>query len=95
MVGFVFPLKEDEIPATKGFPFINKNRDRLVSFDFEESSIDLGISALPRFVVNGLVYEPLSQYFELTSDNKVNRIIMISPTRVEKDIEEAVDEEDS
>ena len=88
MVGFVFPLKEDEIAATKGFPFINKNRDRLVSFDYEESSIDLGISALPRFVINERVYEPISQYFELASDNKVNRIIMLAPTRVEKDIEE-------
>ena len=80
MTGYIFPLTMEEGSniGNYGFPFIEEHRDRLVPFDFEESSIDMSVMAAPSYVYNGVIYECHRQYFE-KKDSTINRIMLVSP----------------
>lgn len=55
--------KEWDVAENVGWPYISGRKSDWVDFDFEESSIDLGISTEPRIVVDGIAYSPYAQYF--------------------------------
>lgn len=94
MTGYIFPLTSNENPGMCGYPYINAHRDRLVPFDFEESSIDLGLSVTPKIVLNNVVYDPQNQYFEKDS-NTVNRIILVSPCLTDKELPDDRESDDT
>ena len=79
MTGYVFCLTDDEIKKLGtccGYPYAKKNKDRWVSFDFEESSIDCGIVVTPRFVVDDIVYEVHHQYFIKEGSNTLRLLVL-------------------
>lgn len=80
MVGYVIPLAKNESPGKCGYPFIKENRDRWVEFNFEESSIDIGISSTPRMVVDDIVYDVHHQYF-VKEGSETLRILVLTPCK--------------
>ena len=80
MVGYVIPLAKNESPGQCGYPFIKENRDRWVEFNFEESSIDIGISSTPRMVVDDIVYDVHHQYF-VKEGSETLRILVLTPCK--------------
>ena len=79
MVGYVFCLTDEEMKKTStcgGYPYALKNKSRWKSFNFEESSIDLGIATTPRFVVDGVVYEEHHQYFIKENSSTIRLIVL-------------------
>ena len=84
MTGYVFPLtlEESRNQGAYGYPFIKKNKSRLVAFNFEESSIDLNMVVQPKFVIDDTVYLSTNQYFVKEGSN-VLRIIVLIPARQE------------
>lgn len=68
-----------------GFPYLNVRRKKWIPFDFEESSIDLGISRDPRFVINEKTYRLRNMYYIQESDKTVSRLAVIEeiPHRME------------
>ena len=80
MVGYVIPLAKNESPGKCGYPFIKENRDRWVEFNFEESSIDIGIGSTPRLVVDDIVYDVHHQYF-VKEGSETLRILVLTPCK--------------
>lgn len=92
MVGYVFCLTDSEmnkLGTCDGYPYALKNKSRWKSFDFEESSIDCGIVASPRFVIDGVVYEVHHQYF-VKESSSVTRLLVLH--RCKADCENIKDE---
>lgn len=89
MKGYVFPLTLEEVDSGKsyGYPYILKNKDRLVEMSFEESSIDFSIMTAPRFVVAGVVYEAIRQYFTNNNADTTHRVLLLSPLKNETENE--------
>jgi hypothetical protein len=79
MNGYVLPLKPSENPAVIGWDYIKNNRDRLVKFDFEESSIDLTVITVCRLVVEGVSYDVTRQYFNRVDDSTTERVLVLKP----------------
>jgi hypothetical protein len=77
MKGYALCL--DPGQSTPGYQYIRENRDKLVPFDFEESSIDLASITTPRIVVNDICYQIERQYFVRVSDTDTERIIICKP----------------
>lgn len=77
MTGYAFCLKPGE-SSSLGWQYIDAHRDRLVKVDYEESSIDFGVTAAPRFVIDGIVHDVIHQYFESTGSS-TNRILLLTP----------------
>lgn len=92
MVGYVFCLTADEekkLGTCGAYPYALKNKNRWKSFDFEESSIDCGIVASPRFVIDNTVYEVHHQYF-IQESTSVSRLLVLH--RCKSDCENIKDE---
>lgn len=78
MDGYVFCLKPDETDGY-GWQYIKQHEDRLVKMDFEVSSIDLGTTVSPRFIINDIVYDVVRQYFARVSTSNTMRIFLLRP----------------
>lgn len=79
MQGYVFTLTDSELKNTSvtgGYPYAKNQRSRWVSFDFEESSIDLGTTTDPRFVIDDKVYSIYHQYFIKEGNSTIRLIIL-------------------
>lgn len=67
--------KEYEAADFLGWPYVESRKSEWVDFDFEESSIDLGLSTEPKLVVNGVAYSPYAQYF-IKEGNTTTRLLV-------------------
>lgn len=65
MIGKFLPISEKEYVNLKSFDweYVKSRKGDWVDFDFEESSIDLGVICEPRIVVNDIMYKPIHQLF--------------------------------
>lgn len=88
MVGYVFTLTDDEmdnLSTCGGYPYALLHKTRWVPFDFEESSIDMGIPTEPRFVVDGVVYKVHHQYMIRESD-RVVRLLTLHKSKIDCEV---------
>jgi hypothetical protein len=72
-------LNANEDPSDIGWNYIKDHKDRLVKFNFEESSIDLTITATARMVVDDICYDVAKQYFVKEDDSTTDRILLLKP----------------
>ena len=81
-----FPLtvKEAERAENCGWAFVSKHKDRLITTSFEIGSIDFSLKNSMRFVVNDVVYEAVSQYYDIQGKN-TTRIVVGAPIISERD----------
>lgn len=81
-----FPLtaKEAENTENCGWAFVSKHKDRLIGTSFEIGSIDFSLKNSMRFVVNDVVYEAVSQYYDIQGMN-TTRIVVGAPIISERD----------
>jgi hypothetical protein len=66
-------------PSDFGWNYIKDHKDRLVKFSYEESSIDLTVTATPRIVVNDVCYDVVKQYFIREDDTTTSRLLLLKP----------------
>lgn len=96
MVGYVFTLTSDEMKNLSrcgGYPYALLHKDRWLPFDFEESSIDMGIPTEPRFVVNGVVYRVHHQYI-VRESNEVIRLLTLHEAKIDCELVDFTPKED-
>ena len=81
-----FPLTVEEASTTEkcGWAFVSKHKDRLIETSFEIGSIDFSLKNSMRFVVNDVVYEAVSQYYDIQGMN-TTRIVVGAPIISERD----------
>ena len=87
MDGYALPLtvNEAEKSINLNYDFIRSNKGRLITFSFEESSIDLAVTTVPRVVIDDIVYEIARQYFVKMGDTQTERIILLTPVMSENE----------
>lgn len=77
MIGKFLPLSKKEYDSLEHFDweYVKSKKSNWVDFDFEESSIDLGVICEPRIVVNDTMYKPIHQLF-ISEGGQVMRLIV-------------------
>lgn len=79
MKGMFLGLTTDDITvAAKGcvdWEFVKSLKSRWITFDFEESSIDLGVSCEPRFIIDDVEYAAYHQYF-IREGSTITRLLV-------------------
>lgn len=81
MTGYLVLLKKEDVKAGVDWDWILNHQDQRVPFSFEESSIDMGLSCEPRYVVDNKVYEPYRQYFNKPASGGIERILVCRPAQ--------------
>ena len=81
-----FPLTVEESKDAEkcGWAFVSKHKDRLILTSFEIGSIDFSLKNSMRFVVNDVVYEAVSQYYDMKGTD-TTRIVVGAPIISERD----------
>ena len=81
-----FPLTVEEAAKTQncGWAFVSKHKDRLITTSFEIGSIDFSLKNSMRFVVNDVVYEAVSQYYNIQG-METTRIVVGAPIISERE----------
>lgn len=81
MTCYIFPIAATESDSHADWMYVAEHRDDWVDFDTDISSIDMGISCDPRFVVNNTAYYPMKQYFVVEGSSTTLRVIVAKEVR--------------